>query len=63
MQLLPTDLIGLVSAVVGPSIVLIQLIGPTARIALNPPVDAHAKIFGTCGADESMGAQYAPGVD
>lgn len=54
MQILPIDLTSLVATILGISIVLIPVIGLTARFALNPAVEALSKLFETRGADESL---------
>ena len=45
MQMLPIDLVGLVATIMGISIVLIPVIGLTARFALKPTVEALSKFF------------------
>jgi len=54
MQIQPVDITGLISSILGISIVLIPVIGLTARFALNPTVEALAKLFEKRGADETM---------
>lgn len=54
-MVLPIDLVGLVATVMGISIVLIPVIGLTARFALKPVVDALAKVFDSRGLDETVG--------
>lgn len=54
MQIEPVNLIGLVSAILGISVVLIPVLGLTARYALKPTVEALARMFETRGADESL---------
>jgi hypothetical protein len=45
MQLLPIDLTSLVAVILGISIVLVPVIGLTARYALSPTVQALARLF------------------
>jgi hypothetical protein len=45
MQILPVDLVALVGTILGISIVLIPVIGVTARIALKPTAEALARFF------------------
>lgn len=54
MPIQPVDLTALISAILGISIVLVPVIGLTARFALNPTVTALAKLFESRGADETM---------
>jgi hypothetical protein len=54
MQILPIDLTSLVAVILGISIVLIPVIGLTARFALKPAVEALARVFETRSLDESM---------
>ncbi len=54
MEVLPIDLTGLVAVVLGISIVLVPVIGLTARYALSPTVEALSRLFETRGADETM---------
>ncbi len=54
MQIMPVDLVALVSAVLGISIVLIPIIGLTARFALKPTVEALSRFFEHKGLDESV---------
>ena len=54
MQMLPIDLTEIVAIVLGISIVLVPVIGLTARFALGPAVAALAKVFETRGADEAL---------
>jgi len=54
MQMLPIDLTEIVAIVLGISIVLVPVIGLTARFALGPAVAALAKVFETRGADETL---------
>ncbi|MDH3271122.1 MAG: hypothetical protein OEN56_07320 [Gemmatimonadota bacterium] len=54
MQILPIDVTGLVAVVLGISIVLIPVLGATARFALSPVVEALAKLFEARGADEHL---------
>ena len=54
MQILPIDLTALVLGALGISIVLVPVIGITARFALKPVVEALAKVFEVRGEDEAM---------
>jgi hypothetical protein len=54
VQMLPIDLTSLVAVVLGISIVLIPVIGLTARYALSPTVEAFARLFETKGNDEAI---------
>ena len=54
MQVLPVDLVALVSVILGISIVLIPIIGLTARFALKPVVEALARVFESRSADETV---------
>jgi hypothetical protein len=45
MQIAEIDLVGLVAVIMGISIVLIPVIGLTARFALKPTVETLAKFF------------------
>lgn len=54
MQIMPVDLVALVSAVLGISIILIPIIGLTARFALKPTVEALSRFFEHKGLDETV---------
>jgi uncharacterized membrane protein YagU involved in acid resistance len=54
MELLPIDLTGLVATILGISIVLIPVIGLTARFALKPTVEALSRLFDHKGLDETV---------
>lgn len=54
MQILPIDLVALVSVILGISIVLIPVIGLTARFALKPTVETLGRFFEHRGLDESV---------
>jgi hypothetical protein len=54
MQIEPVNLIGLISAILGISVVLIPVLGLTARFALKPTVEALARMFESRGSDESL---------
>jgi hypothetical protein len=54
MQILPIDLTSLVAVILGISIVLIPVIGLTARFALKPAVEALAKVFENKQLDETV---------
>ena len=50
----PVDLVALVSVIMGISIVLIPVIGLTARFALKPVVEALGRYAGMKGTEESL---------
>jgi len=54
MEVLPVDLVALVSAILGISVVLVPVIGLTARFALKPVVEALGRVFESRSADESL---------
>lgn len=54
MQILPVDLVSLVATILGISIVLVPVLGLTARFALNPAVEALAKLFESRGHEEAL---------
>jgi uncharacterized protein (DUF2164 family) len=54
MQILPVDLTALVAVVLGISIVLVPVIGLTARFALKPIVEAMGRSFEHRGLDETV---------
>ena len=54
MEVLPVDLVAVISVIMGISIVLIPVIGLTARFALKPTVEALSRVFETRGMDESF---------
>ena len=54
MQILPIDLTALVAVILGISIVLVPVIGLTARFALKPTVEALGRFFEHKGLDESV---------
>ena len=54
MQILPIDLTALVSVILGISVVLVPVLGVTARFALKPVVEALAKVFEARDADETL---------
>lgn len=54
MQILPIDLTSLVAVIMGVSIVLVPVIGLTARFALTPVVEALSKVFEGRAADEEL---------
>jgi len=55
MQVLPVDLTSLLAVFMGISIVLIPVIGITARFALKPTVEALARLFEHKGMEETVG--------
>jgi hypothetical protein len=54
MQVLPVDLVALVSVILGISVVLIPIMGLTARFALKPVVEALARVFESRSVDETV---------
>jgi hypothetical protein len=54
MQILPIDITGLIATILGISIVLVPVIGLTARYALSPAVQALAAAFESRGSDETI---------
>lgn len=54
MQVLPVDLVALVSVILGISVVLVPVIGLTARFALKPVVEALGRVFESRSSDESL---------
>ena len=54
MQIMPVDLTALVATVLGISIVLVPVIGLTARFALNPTVEALSRLFEKGSTDRSL---------
>jgi hypothetical protein len=54
MQVLPIDLTSIIAVIMGISVVLIPVIGLTARFALKPVVEALARVFESRGMDESL---------
>lgn len=54
MQILPIDLTALVAVVLGISVVLVPVIGLTARFALKPAVEALARLSWNRELDETV---------
>lgn len=54
MQILPIDLTALVATILGISIVLIPVIGLTARYALKPTVEALGRLLEHKGLDDTL---------
>ena len=54
MPVLPIDLTALVAVIMGTSIVLVPVIGLTARFALKPTVEALGRFFEGKGTEESV---------
>lgn len=52
MPIEPVDLVGLVAVIMGVSVVLIPVMGLTARFALKPTVETLAKFFDVRGNEE-----------
>lgn len=53
MQVLPIDITAVIATVMGISLVLIPVIGLTARFALKPTVEALSRFFEGRGRDET----------
>ncbi len=53
MQILPVDLTSVIAVIMGISIILIPVIGLTARFALKPTVEALSRIMESRGAAEA----------
>ena len=54
MQILPVDIIELAAVVLGISVVLVPVIGVTARFALSPTVEALVRLFDTKSTEETV---------
>jgi len=54
MDLLPVDLTALLAVFMGISIILVPVIGITARFALKPTVEALARLFEHRGVEDSV---------
>jgi hypothetical protein len=54
MDVLPVDIVALVSVILGISVVLVPVIGLTARFALKPVVEALARVFESRSVDETV---------
>ena len=54
MEVIPIDLTSIISVIMGISIVLIPVIGLTARFALKPTVEALSRIFEGKARDEAF---------
>ena len=54
MQIVPIDLTALIATIMGISIVLVPVIGITARFALKPTVEALSRFLHTKELDESV---------
>lgn len=54
MQILPVDITAVIAVIMGISIVLIPVIGLTARFALKPVVEALSRVFETRTTNESI---------
>lgn len=54
MQILPVDLTALAGVILGTSIVLVPVIGLTARFALKPTVEALSRFFENKGLGDSV---------
>lgn len=54
MEVLPIDLTSVIAVIMGTSIVLIPVIGLTARFALKPTVEALSRVFEGRSKDETV---------
>ena len=54
MEVIPVDLVGLAAVIMGISVVLVPVIGLTARYALKPIVGVIARSIETKGTEESV---------
>ena len=54
MEVLPVDIVALVSVILGISVVLVPVIGLTARFALKPLVEAVSRVFESRSVDETV---------
>ncbi len=54
MEVLPVDIVSVIGVIGGISIVLIPIIGLTARFALKPTVEALSRVFEGKRDDDSM---------
>lgn len=54
MEVMPVDLVGLLAVFMGISIVLVPVIGITARFALKPTVEALARLFESRGVEDNV---------
>lgn len=54
MEVLPIDLTAIIAVIMVFSVVLIPIIGLTARFALKPTVEALSKVFEKKGTDETL---------
>ena len=54
MQVQPINLTSVIAVIMGISVVLIPVIGLTARFALKPVVEALSKVFESRGTEESL---------
>ena len=54
MQIMPIDVTALVATILGISVVLVPVIGLTARFALKPTVEALSRLFEKGSTDRSL---------
>jgi len=54
MEILPVDITSVIAVIMGISIVLVPVIGLTARFALKPTVEALSRVFESRGTEESV---------
>ena len=54
MEVLPVDLTSVIAVIMGISVVLIPVIGLTARFALKPTVEALSRVFEGKSKDETV---------
>ena len=54
MEILPVDLTAVIAVFMGISVILVPVIGLTARFALKPTVEALSRVFESRGTEESV---------
>ncbi len=54
MEVLPVDIVALAAVILGISVVLVPVIGLTARFALKPVVEGLARVFESRSVDETV---------
>lgn len=55
MDILPVDVVALVGTIMGISVVLVPIIGLTARFALKPAVEAVSRLFEHKALEDTVG--------
>jgi len=54
VEIMPVDLTSIIAVIMGISVVLVPVIGLTARFALKPTVEALARVFEGKGRDQTV---------